>query len=197
MPPRRAPSLILASTSSFRKALMTAAGLPFLAEAPGVPEDAAPGLSPRALARRLARLKAEAVAARHPGALVIGADQTLDLEGELLRKPETRAQARRQLASLAGRRHALHTAIALAGGRAGRTRAAVESVHLAMRPLARGEIEAYLDTREWEGCAGGYRIEGRGIALFESVRGDYHAVVGLPMVRLIGLLREAGYPLFP
>lgn len=174
---------------------MTAAGLPFQAEAPGVPEDAPPGLSPKALARRLARLKAEAVASRHLGALVIGADQTLDLGGELLRKPTTRAQARHQLEALAGNRHALHTAVALAGH--GRTRVAVESVRLAMRPLARREIEAYLDTREWEGCAGGYRIEARGIALFESVRGDYHAVVGLPMVRLINLLRDAGYPLFP
>ncbi len=192
---RRARPLILASTSAFRRALMSAAGLPFEAEAPGVPEDAPTGLAPKALARRLARLKADAVAARHPGALVVGSDQTLDLGGELLRKPATRAQARRQLSSLAGRRHALHTAVALAGG--ARTRVAVESVQLTMRPLTRRELEAYLDTREWEGCAGGYRIEGRGIALFESVRGDYHAVVGLPMLRLFRLLRAAGYPSFP
>ena len=111
--------LVLASTSAFRRALMAAAGLPFEVEAPGVDEIASPGLSPKAVARRLARLKAEAVGSRHPDALVIGSDQTLDLDGELLRKPGSRAEARRQIAGLAGREHALHTAVALVGSRRG------------------------------------------------------------------------------
>ncbi|MFN7135694.1 MAG: Maf family protein, partial [Myxococcales bacterium] len=68
----------------------------------------------------------------------------------------------------------------------------VETIRLKMRPLTRRELEAYLDTREWEGCVGGYRIEGRGIQLLESVRGDYHAVIGLPMLRLLRMLRAAG-----
>ena len=192
----RPSPLILASTSAFRRALLTAAGLSFQAVSPGVEETAPRGVSPRALARRLARLKAEAVAANSDeDALVIGSDQTLDLGGELLRKPEDRAQARRQLAALAGRSHTLHTAVALVRRIPKFDRCAIETVRLTVCALTRREIDAYLDTGEWMGCAGGYRIEGRGIALFESVRGDYHAIVGLPMLRLLSLLREAGYPL--
>jgi septum formation protein len=191
---RRSP-LVLASTSAFRKALLQAAGLQFEAEAPQVDEVAPSRLSPRAVARRLARLKADAVGSRRPSALVIGSDQTVDLAGELLRKPRTRAEARRQLAAMAGRSHVLHAAVALVRRAPPFARVEVESVRLTMRALTRRQIEAYLDTGEWEGCAGGYRIEGRGIALFSAVRGDYHAIVGLPMVRLFSLLEAAGHPL--
>ena len=184
--------ILLASTSPFRQSLLRAAGIAFLAEAPGVEEHAPPGLSPKRLARHLARLKAEAVAARHPGDLVVGSDQTAELEGGLLRKPHSRAEARRQLAAMAGRAHWLHTAVALRRREPALRRVGLESVKLTMRRLTRREIEAYLDTGEWEGCAGSYRIEGRGILLLEAVRGDYHAVVGLPLLRLTRMLREAG-----
>lgn len=184
--------MVLASTSPFRQSLLRAAGVGFRAEAPGVEEHVPPGLSPKQLARRLALLKAEAVAFRNPGALVIGSDQTAELDGALLRKPGSRAAARRQLEAMAGRSHWLHTAVALRRLSPPLRRVAVESIKLTMRRLTAREIEAYLDTDEWQGCAGSYRIEGRGILLFDSVRGDYHAIVGLPMLRLVRMLREAG-----
>lgn len=162
---------------------------------PEVDEPALPGVPPRALARSLALRKAEAVARRFPEALVIGSDQTADLGGTLLRKPTSRADARRQLRAMAGRDHFLHTALALVRGAPRLRRVEVDSVRLSLRELTAKEIEAYLDTREWEGCAGGYRIEGRGIQLMRAIRGDYHAIVGLPMVRLVRMLDKAGFPL--
>ncbi len=185
-------ALILASTSPFRRALLDAAGVTYRAEAPHVDEVAPEGLSPRRIARLFAKQKAEAVASRNPGDLVIGSDQTAELEGELLRKPATREEARRQLAKLSGRTHRLHTAVALARARPALSRVELETVRLTMRKLTRRELEAYLDTNEWEGCAGGYRIEAQGIKLLAEVRGDYHAIVGLPMLRLLRMLREAG-----
>lgn len=193
--PSGPPHLVLASTSPFRRALLEAAGFAFQAVAPEVDEPALPGVPPKALARSLALRKAEAVSRRFPGALVIGSDQTADLGGTLLRKPSSRADARRQLQAMAGRDHFLHTALALVRGEPRLRRVAVESVRLSLRELSRKEIEAYLDTGEWEGCAGGYRIEGRGIQLMRAVRGDYHAIVGLPLVRLVRMLEEAGFPL--
>ncbi len=184
--------LVLASTSKFRRALLDAAGVRHRAVAPEVDEVAPRGLSPKQLALHLAHRKAAAVAARFPGELVLGSDQTADLEGKLLRKPETREQARRQLGALQGKVHYLHTAVALHRRQPRLERGAVVSVRLEMRPLTRREIESYLDTNEWEGCAGSYRIEGRGIQLFEEVGGDYHAIVGLPMLRLLKMLRQAG-----
>jgi septum formation protein len=144
----------------------------------------------------LAHLKAEAVARRLPEKLVVGSDQVLELEGRVLRKPRDRREARRQIRALAGRVHWLHTAVALYRIEPKLRRSALESVALRVRPMGRREIEAYLDTNEWQGCAGGYRVEGQGIKLLESVRGDYHAVVGLPMLRLIRMLRDAGFALF-
>lgn len=185
-------SLVLASTSPFRRALLDAAGLPYRAESPRIEEVAPAGLTPRRIARLFALQKAQAVAARNPTDLVIGSDQTAELDGELLRKPADRREARRQLARLSGNTHRLHTAVALVRSRPALSRVEVETVRLTMRKLTRREIEAYLDTGEWEGCAGGYRIEAQGIKLLETVRGDYHAIVGLPMLRLLRMLRESG-----
>lgn len=194
--PSSAPNLVLASTSAFRRSLLEAAGLPFRAEAPGVEERAAPGVRPAALARALALLKAGAVADRFPEALVVGSDQTAELDGRLLRKPRTRAEARRQLAAMSGRAHFLRTAVALVRRRPRLRRVHVASARLVLRRLSRAEIEAYLDTGEWEGCAGSYRIEGQGIKLMEEVRGEHSAIVGLPLVPLTRMLVEAGFPLF-
>ena len=195
---RRSPStsLVLASTSAFRKSLLEAAGIPFEAVAPQVAEPALKGLSPRRLARELALRKAEAVSRRFPSALVIGSDQTADLAGELLRKPGSRAQARRQLLRLAGRDHFLHTAVALVRADPPLRRAEVESARLSLRELSAREIDRYLATGEWQGCAGSYRIEGQGIKLMRAIRGDFQAIVGLPLLRLVRMLEAAGFPLF-
>lgn len=188
--------LLLASTSPFRQALLREAGFDFEAVAPGVDENAPEGLSPSRLACLFARQKAEAVAGRYPDAWVIGADQTVDLDGETLRKPTSRAEARRQLMKLQGRTHRLRVGVSVVRQASRHRRVKLVSVALTLRALSGRDLDAYLDTREWEGCAGGYRIEGAGVKLLKAYRGDWHAVVGLPMVTVVGMLEEAGYPLF-
>ncbi|MBI5548177.1 MAG: septum formation protein Maf [Deltaproteobacteria bacterium] len=189
------PELVLASTSSFRRAMLEAAGLPFRAIAPEVDESAPANASPRRLARVLALAKAQAVSRRFPEALVIGADQTSEVEGRLLRKPRSRAEARRQLRMLSGRAHRLHSAVALVRQKPPLSRVEVETARLTLRHLSSTQLEAYLDTGEWEGCVGGYRIEGRGIQLMAAVHGHYHTIVGLPLIRLLCMLVAAGFPL--
>lgn len=187
--------LVLASTSPARRALLEQVGLPFVAESPGVEEHLDPAADPVAQARDLALRKALAVAARHPDAIVVGADQVLVLEGRALGKPRDEAEARAQLSAMSGATHALVTGVAVVGG--GRIWQGDEATRLRVRALEPEEIEAYLSTGEWRGCAGGYRVEGRGLALFESIEGDWTNVLGLPMPLLLGELRRRGVPLFP
>lgn len=186
--------IVLASTSPARRALLEQVGLRFRCEPSAIEEVLDPDAEPAAQARELALRKARAVAARHPDALVIGADQVLSLQGRTLGKPADRDEARRQLAAMSGREHALICGVAVVGP--GGTFVADETTRLLVRRLAPEEIEAYLDTGEWEGCAGGYRVEGRGLALFERIEGDYTNVLGLPMPLLLGELRRRGVPLF-
>lgn len=189
-------ALVLASTSRFRRALLEAAALPFRAVSPEVDESAPAGLPARQLARALALKKAQAVSARFPDALVVGSDQTAELDGRLLRKPKSRAEARRQLSAMSGRVHCLHTGVALVRGEPAFRQVAVETARLTLRELTRREIEAYLDTGEWEGCAGSYRVEAQGQKLMARVRGEHSAIVGLPMLSLVRMLARAGFPLF-
>jgi septum formation protein len=185
--------LLLASTSQARQRLLAALGLPFQTVAPGVDESLSVGTPVELAVRSLAQRKARAVAALHPEALVLGADQLGEMEGLLLGKPATRDAARAQLRALAGRSHRLLTAVCLAGG--GREETAVEEARLTLFPLSDAELEGYLDTGEWEGCAGGYRVEGRGQALFERIEGDRTCIEGLPMQVVVRLLRSRGVPL--
>ena len=183
-------SLLLASTSPARQALLASLGLPFQAVAPGVDESLPAGTAVEVAVRTLAQRKARAVAALHPGALVLGADQLGELDGRLLGKPATRDEARAQLRALAGRDHRLLTAVCLVGG--GGEETVVEEARLTLWPLTADEVEAYLDTGEWEGCAGGYRIEGRGQALMARIEGDRTCIQGLPMTAVVRLLRARG-----
>ncbi|HSP19770.1 MAG TPA: Maf family protein [Myxococcaceae bacterium] len=185
--------LLLASTSPARRALLDGLGIPYVAEAPGVDEDVLAGTSVEDTVRMLALRKARAVAARHPGALVIGADQLAEVDGQVLGKPASREAARAQLGSLLGRAHRLLTGLALVG--IGDEQLALDVVTLRFHPVASGELERYLDTEEWRGCAGGYRIEGRGQALVDALEGDRTSVQGLPMLPLIRMLRARGFPL--
>lgn len=182
--------LVLASTSPARQALLGALGLPFLTVAPGVDESCVAGASLEEVVRTLAERKARAVAARYPEALVLGADQLGEVEGRVLGKPASRDEARLQLRALAGRRHRLLCAVCLVGD--GREETVVEEARLTLFPLSDPELEAYLDTQEWEGCAGGYRIEGRGQALMERIEGDRTCIQGLPMQAVVRLLRGRG-----
>ncbi|KKB78829.1 septum formation inhibitor Maf [Devosia soli] len=189
--------LILASSSSTRKALMEKAGLRFLVEAAGLDERVleagalAEGADARDLASLLARAKAEAVSALHPKALVIGADQTLSLGTELLHKPADMVDAARQLDHLAGKTHRLHAAVALARGGA-LIWSDIETAELTMRDFSPEERDRVL-AAEGEAAlssVGGYRLEGPSIQLFEKVVGDYFTILGLPLLPLLEALRD-------
>lgn len=189
--------IVLASTSRYRRALLERLGLAMTCVAPDFDEEAArPGIGHLPLseqALRLAEGKAAAVARVHPDALVIGGDQIAALGGTVLHKPGTAAQAEAQLERLAGQTHQLHTAVVVMHGASGRCVSAVDVHHMAMRPLSAEAIARYVAYDAPLDCAGSYRVESMGIALFERLSGeDFTAVVGLPLTRLVALLAEFG-----
>lgn len=189
-------NLILASTSKYRRALLERLGVPFTCVAPGVDEDAfkAAGLEPDELARVLAREKTSAVARRHPDAVVIGSDQVCALGDEVLDKPGTRDVALERLGRLAGRTHRLVTAVCVARG--DEYREFTDVTHLTMRRVTPEQIARYVDADEPFDCAGGYKLETRGIALFERIESaDQTAIVGLPLMALVGTLSSFGFEL--
>ena len=191
-------TLILASQSASRRAMLSAAGVPFEAVAAGVDEDAAKAalahLSPRDLADALAELKAIKIAQRYPGRLVLGSDSIVALaDGTLLDKPATRADAADHLARMSGARHQLWSAAVIAeDGRA--VWRHVEAATMHVRPLSDAFIEAYLDV-EWPsiaGCVGCYRIEGPGAQLFTRIEGSQFTVLGVPLLPVLDYLRVRG-----
>jgi septum formation protein len=188
-------SLILASTSSARRALMDGLGISYRTEAPGVDEDVPPTLSAREAVQVLAARKAHAVHAWHPEAWVLGADQLVEVAGEVLAKPVDREAARRQLGKLLGNTHDICTGVCLVGP-GGHIAEALEVSRLTFYPVAPEELERYLDLGEWQGCAGSYRIEGAGQALLARLEGDRTNVQGLPMLTVVRMLREARFPFF-
>ncbi|MCP3167591.1 Maf family protein [Myxococcus qinghaiensis] len=187
--------LILASTSSARRALMDGLGLPYRTQSPGVDETVAPHLSAKEAVRELAARKARAVHARHADAWVLGADQLVEVAGETLTKPVDRDAARVQLGKLLGHTHDIHTGVCLVGP-GGHMEEAVETARLTFHAVTPDELERYLDLNEWEGCCGSYRVEGAGQALLARLEGDRTNVQGLPMVTVVRLLRHASFSFF-
>jgi septum formation protein len=187
------PRLILASTSRYRRELLERLRVPFDVMSPGVDEAPLPGEAPRELALRLAIAKAEAVTALHPDALVIGSDQVCDLDGQPLGKPGDHARAVEQLRALSGRSAVFHTAVAVACRAGNLMRAELAPVRVVFRALADEEIERYLRLDEPYDCAGSAKSEALGIALLSSIDSDDPtALIGLPLIRTVRLLREAG-----
>ena len=192
--------LLLASRSESRQRLLRDAGVLFETVLAGVDEDSAKaaligeGLGARDLADALAELKAVRPSSRHPGALVLGCDQTLALDdGTLVSKCETKAEARDLPATMSGRRHHLHSAAVMADGGTPIWRH-IESVAMDVRPLSLAFIDAYLDA-DWEQCrwcVGCYRVEGPGVQLFARITGSLFAVQGLPLLPLLDFLRTRG-----
>jgi len=190
------PRLVLASTSRYRRALLERLGVPFDALAPDCDEAAHADLAPLELARTLAREKATSV--RVDDALVIGSDQVVDLDGEVLGKPGTVAAAIEQLRRMSGRTHQLLTAVAVHDTRTGRTLDAVDVHRMEMRMLDARQIAAYVAHDAPLDCAGSYLLERRGAALFSRVEADPEtaddtAIIGLPLMKMLRLLRELGY----
>lgn len=169
-------------------------GVPFAVARPGVDETRMPGESAEALVRRLAGAKAHAVAASQPGALVIGSDQVAVLGERILRKPGDRERAIEQLRDSAGRPVDFLTGLCLVDGAAGRMEVDVVPFTVVFRPLTLAQIEAYVDRERPFNAAGSFKSEGLGVALFERMEGtDPTALVGLPLIRLVSMLRDAGF----
>jgi septum formation protein len=185
--------LVLASTSAYRRALMDRLGLPYLAVAPSYEEEHDLALSPAELVQELAVRKARSVARAFPDALIVGADQLAEIDGERLFKPGTVERAVEQLLRLGGRTHRLVTGLAVLDARSGRIELALDVQLMTLRPLTAAQARAYVAKDSPLDCAGAYRIEGQGIALFESMRGeDYSAIIGLPLTKLVTLLGRFG-----
>ena len=185
--------IILASTSRYRRELMSRLRLPFDIVAPDVDESPLPGEAPLAMALRLALAKAQAVAHLHPQAVVIGSDQVCDLDGLALGKPGNHARATAQLQQLRGRSVQFHTAVAVVCTETGYQAEDLASVQVRFRTLSDDEIETYLRLDEPYDCAGSGRCEGLGITLMDAIDSDDPtALVGLPLIRTARLLRGAG-----
>ncbi len=186
-------SIILASESRYRRELVQRLGISVLCTAALCDEEAEKiKLGPvdtLTLVRELARMKAQSLSEQYPDALVIGSDQAVEFEGDTLGKPHTVERAVDQLTNLAGRTHQIHTAVCVHHARSQRTLHALDTHELTMRSLTRVQLEDYVQRDQPLDCAGSYKIEGLGIALFEKIHGDdFTAVIGLPLTKLLSLL---------
>ena len=184
--------VVLASTSPRRRELLSLLRIPFDVIAPAFTETILPGLSPREHARVFAEDKARAGAHRVPDRVILGSDTLIELDGAILGKPGTPADARRMLCRLRGREHAIHTAVAVVDSATGSSATAVETVHVWFKALRDADVERYLETGESMGKAGAYAIQGRGGDLIERIEGDYPAAVGLPLRIVFMMLQERG-----
>jgi septum formation protein len=185
--------LILASTSVYRRQLLTRLRLAFTVMASDVDETPQPEETPEHLARRLALAKANSVARLHPGAVVIGSDQVADLDGQPLGKPGTHARAVAQLQTMRGKTVVFQTAVAVVCLESGFAQTELAQIKVKFRPLSDAQIEAYLLAEQPYDCAGSAKSEGLGIALLEHIdNDDPTALVGLPLIRTCSLLEAAG-----
>jgi septum formation protein len=187
--------LVLASTSRYRRELLERLRLPFDVARPDTDETSRPGEAPAALAARLAEAKAAAVARDCPGAWVLGSDQVAELDGQPLGKPGNRGAAIAQLGAMSGRAVVFHTAICLLQADGARF-AAIDTTRVRFRALDAGAIDRYVEAEQPFDCAGSFKSEGLGIALFDAIESsDPTALVGLPLIATARLLRQAGYAL--
>jgi len=182
--------VVLASASPRRRELLNLIGIPHDVRPANVDETMRPREAPRRHAERLAREKASAIAVRDPNLITIGADTVVVINRKVLGKPADAEDAARMLGMLSGREHTVITAVAVSRGR--ELRSAIEEVRVKVRRLRDDEIEAYIATGEPMDKAGAYGIQGFGATIVERIEGDYFSVMGLPLVRLVGLMRDVG-----
>lgn len=189
-------NLVLASGSRYRAGLLQRLGLPFTVRSPDIDESPRPGEAPAALAERLSREKARAIAATLADGLVIGSDQVADCGGRILGKPGTEAAARAQLRLASGRTVTFWTGLALADAASGELQSTVVRCDVEFRELGDDEIARYVAADQPLDCAGSFRSEGLGIILFRRlVTDDPTSLVGLPLIALADMLRQRGIPL--
>lgn len=188
--------LVLASTSSYRRQLLDRLQLPFTVHSPGIDESRLPDEDPIALAHRLAKAKAEAVALRYPDSVVVGSDQVAVLGANILGKPGLVTAAIKQLEASSGTQVIFHTAVHVIVPHQQRHEAHVDTTTVRFRALQHEEIVRYVETEKPLDCAGSFKAEGLGIALFERIDAtDPTALTGLPLIWLSGALRRAGFQL--
>lgn len=186
--------LVLASSSKYRAELLARLGVSFTSLAPELDETPLPGESPANIAQRLALAKARAVATRHADSTdwILGSDQLPSSDGRALGKPGTRRNALEQLRSFSGKSLVFYTAVALVNG--GRVFSGLDTTLVRFRELNDAEIERYLDAEPAYDCAGAFKCEGLGIALFSAIETrDPTALIGLPLITVTALLRQAGF----
>lgn len=188
--------LILASSSRFRQQLLAAAGIQVAISHPDCDEAAIVASQALALAKARAEGKALSLSQVKDSALVIGADQVLEFEGRAYGKADSEAEARQRLMEFQGKSHSLHSAFCLALYQPGESpilwSSEVVTVPMTMRKLSLAEVNAYLDTQEWQGCAGCYQYENKGALLFAGQQGDASSIIGLPIFSLLAQLRDLG-----
>lgn len=188
------PSLILASESPFRKALMEQVGFPFECHSPPLDEREVQktftGSNPE-VAEFLAKAKALSLSQKFPEHIIIGSDQTLILEGDIFHKPKTKQEVIERLMLLQGKTHELHTGLCL--HKKGETKTMTSLARMTMHPLTLEEAQNYAELDQPIGCAGGYKIEQTGPVLFSKIETtDYFSIIGLPVLSLVSILREWG-----
>jgi septum formation protein len=190
------PDLVLASTSPYRRSLLERLGLPFRCRPPLCDERAlqreSAGLEPRPLAEALAFAKASSLVGDEPGSTIIGCDQLVSFEGRVFGKPLTPERAIEQLLGMSGQAHELITALVVI--RTTETFRHTDVTRLRMRPLTRDAIERYVAADRPFDCAGSYKLESRGIVLFDRIDSEDHsAITGLPLIAVVTILRELGF----
>ena len=188
-------ALVLASSSAYRRALLDRLRLPYLVAAPQVDEHAPANEQPRLTALRLAELKARAVAPRFPGSLIIGSDQVAVLDARSISKPGSHSAALAQLTAMRGRSIVFHTALCVLDADSGDCQLEEVPTLIQFRDFSDAEAERYLKLDEPYDCAGSAKIEALGIVLVEKVESsDPTAIIGLPLIALVTLLKRAGLP---
>jgi septum formation protein len=191
-------TLVLASTSTYRRSLLERLQLDFETARPGVEETRLPDEAPETMVARLATAKAADVAGHYPDALIIGSDQCAAVGERILGKPGGHEQAREQLGTLSGQRVVFHTGLCLIDSASGRRWRGVVPYTVHFRELETAEIERYLRLEQPYDCSGSFKSEGLGVVLFRRMEGDDPtALIGLPLILLCSWLREAGLVLPP
>jgi MAF protein len=185
--------LILASSSAYRRTLLARLGLPFTSISPSIDETPLQEESVQALVERLALGKAKAIADRYPQALIIGSDQACICGSTILGKPGDMTRARLQLQACSGKQVDFYTGLVLLNSATGCWQQSMDVFSVTFRKLGETEIENYLQLELPFDCAGSFKAEGLGITLFEKMTGkDFHSLIGLPLISLCDMLREAG-----
>jgi len=192
--PGHGPRLVLASTSAYRRQLLERFGIRFTVAAPDVDEAPLPGESPIDLANRLARAKADVIAQRHPGSVVIGSDQVAMFGREIVGKPGNPERCIEQLRKFSGQRLSFHTAVNVIHSDTGSNTSHLDITTVYFRTLSNDEIERYVARERPVNCAGGFKVEALGISLLERVETqDPTALIGLPLIWLSDALRRNGF----